>query len=683
MIGPLRRLDEDRVLIGLAAGAGQKSCVLMYNPKTRKIIERTTLLGDSHDIELSPDGDEIVIAHANAFSLLSSDDLQMKQAFIGAKRRQDHLWDLIRFDEEGAPPPRELRSGKIENLIDLHPNRNGLRWLSDGNLRNVRVHQKAHTNEPNHFSTFVTEIAVEDFSFDAMTVERRTLVKRYAYEQEIKAWRELVSVSPCGSRALLRHHVDGSGIDAQRISGGLLARLFGKSTPTPGYTGGSYLELWDLDSGEFLSCIKVADLSLEELDAFFGMFKLTPARVAYKYDDPVAPVLISDGVNAASRRHESDSVWKRLMSFPAAAAWAGSGYVVLFQNGNLRQIDNNGTAGPMIRIENFPKIDPNERLVDGCLLELHLEYLEPSRLRVTSNRVSFEVELPGSKDTDSVVASVNFDATTFEPDMQTARKLAAKTRPANVKIRSRKPEAIVAGLKKMAPIVGKKYEHVVFDQTWTPTLIQGETFLEEEMFCNILLQAPQTPEAADALDDLIAAFLSQCGATNSIVHQDGEKFSLTDCVIASIQLRGEVSDPCMEWVRRRDEDHEGVFCHEVIERVLPGFSVASEDVLRLVVQIGVQDAMGQQPEAIQPNAPGRRSFMGISAMEWVAQAMEADELQPERLASIIIDEAQGFFDRKAQLQTSSLGARDFIERLSANLDQRSLKETRLAAALLV
>lgn len=682
MIGTFVRLDDDRVLLGLEAGSGQRPCILLYDVKTRKIVGRTNVFSDAHHIVLSPGGDKIVISHVNGFTLLSADELATQRVFIGAKKREDHVWDLIEIDEARASLPRELKSGKIDNAIDLHPYRNGLRLLSDGTLRNVRVHQKAHTNEPNHFSTFVTKITVEDFSFDAMTVERRPLVERFSYEQEIKAWHELVSVSPCGSRALLRHHADGSGADVQGKRGGLFAQLFGKPSPKPRKTGSSSVELWNLDSCERESCFEVADLPLEDLDSLFRAGVPKPAMVAYKYDDPVAPVLIADGYSAASRTHEPDTVWRRLMSLPAAAGWTETGCVILFQNGHLRRFEHDGTAGPMVRIENFPSIDPNERMVDGTTLELQLECLEGSRLRVTGERVSFDVDMPASKDVTSVKPSVRFDATTFGQDMQTARKLAAKARPANVEIRSRKPEAIVAGLNKMAPIVSKKYENVVFDQTWTPMLMQSDAFLEEDTFCNILLQTPDTPGAADALDDLIAAFLSRCGPTNLVVHQDGEEFSLTRCVIASILLRGEVSDPCMEWLRRRDEYHEWVFGQEVIERVLPEFAVASEDVLRLVVLLAVQDAMGQQPEAIQPNAPGRRSLMSISAMDWVARAMEVGELEPERLATVIAEEVQGFFDRRAQLQTSSVSARDFIERVTANLDHTSSKEAELAAALL-
>lgn len=598
------------------------------------------------------------------------------------KKREGHVWDLIEFDEAHASLLWELRTGKIENAVDLHPYKNGLSWLSDGRLRNVRVHQKAHISNPKHFSTFVTTITVEDFSFDAMSVERRTLVKRYAYDQEIKGWHELVSVSPCGSKALLRHHADGSAPVASARNGGLLARFFGKATAKQRHTGSSFLELWNLDSGELVSCFEVAGFPLEELDRFFKLGVPKPARVVYKYNDPVEPILVADGTNAESRRHETDTVWRRLMSLPAAAAWTQTGGVLLFQNGQLRRFEHNGTVGPMVRIENFPSLDPNERMLDGATLELQLECLEGSRLRITGKRASFDVHMPMSEDVTAVQACIRFDATTFEQDMQMAEKLAAKARPANVNIRSRKPDAIVAGLTKMAPIVRNKYEHVVFDQTWTPTLMQGDAFLEEGIFCDILLQAPETPGAADALDDLISAFLSQCGATNLVVHQDGEKFSLTHCVIASILLRGKVSEACMEWLRRRDEDHEWVFGQEVIERVLPEFSVASEDVLRLVVLLGVQDAMGQQVEAIQSNARGRRSFMEISAMKWVAEALEAGELEPARLASVIAEEAQGFFTRRAQLRTSSVGAQGFIERIAGNLDQTSSKEAELAIALL-
>lgn len=342
MIGPFRPLDDDRILLGLRAGSGQRPCILLYDVKARNIVGRTPLFADAHEIALSPGDDLIVVVHANGLTLLSTDELATHRVFIGAKKREGHVWDLIEFDEAHASLLWELRTGKIENAVDLHPYKNGLSWLSDGRLRNVRVHQKAHISNPKHFSTFVTTITVEDFSFDAMSVERRTLVKRYAYDQEIKGWHELVSVSPCGSKALLRHHADGSAPVASARNGGLLARFFGKATAKQRHTGSSFLELWNLDSGELVSCFEVAGFPLEELDRFFKLGVPKPARVVYKYNDPVEPILVADGTNAESRRHETDTVWRRLMSLPAAAAWTQTGGVLLFQNGQLRRFEHNG-----------------------------------------------------------------------------------------------------------------------------------------------------------------------------------------------------------------------------------------------------------------------------------------------------------------------------------------------------
>lgn len=86
MIGPFRPLDDDRILLGLRAGSGQRPCILLYDVKARNIVGRTPLFADAHEIALSPGDDLIVVVHANGLTLLSTDELATHRVFIGAQK---------------------------------------------------------------------------------------------------------------------------------------------------------------------------------------------------------------------------------------------------------------------------------------------------------------------------------------------------------------------------------------------------------------------------------------------------------------------------------------------------------------------------------------------------------------------------------------------------------------------
>lgn len=280
----------------------------------------------------------------------------------------------------------------------------------------------------------------------------------------------------------------------------------------------------------------------------------------------------------------------------ASVQWIDNDHVVVLSlDGTVREVSLSGGTGRAYRL-----VDP----LTGTWPYVHPTPVLPSLIHlqarsfavdVLSSRLEFDLPSLRPGKLDDLLSSTPLpyrlvrDVAGYQAEVSHVDRLAEAIRRGYVKIASKEPATIIAGLGKLAREVSLHLDEIVVDDRWLPSLfIRGKPIGEEEL-CNILV-ADGSAGAARILDVFLTAFLDATeGRNRSVWHPDDTTPTMGPVALALIGLCDPLPPSVARYFARRDMDHDS-WTAAAFERLsLSQERLLKDDLVALQVRLAIQD----------------------------------------------------------------------------------------------
>lgn len=181
------------------------------------------------------------------------------------------------------------------------------------------------------------------------------------------------------------------------------------------------------------------------------------------------------------------------------------------------------------------------------------------------------------------------DGEAHQAEVQQVDRLAEAIRRGYVRISTREPARIIAGLRELAEEVRDHLGEIVVDHRWIPTLHCRGKAIPEAEFCGILV-ADGSAEAVGALDALLSAFLAATeGQHGNVWHPDDGTPTLGPVAFALLRMCDPLPPSVARFFARRDMNHDMWTAGEFERLALPSNRYLSPDLLSLQFRLAIQD----------------------------------------------------------------------------------------------
>ncbi len=208
-------------------------------------------------------------------------------------------------------------------------------------------------------------------------------------------------------------------------------------------------------------------------------------------------------------------------------------------------------------------------------------------------------------------------------------RLAAAIRPGYIKIKTTSPSDIIDGLQKLAPELQKKFNEIVVDDRWVPTLYHRGKQLDEKQFCSILIDQ-RSQSAQVALETLLKNFLDLAGdRAGSIWDPEGFTPAMAPTAIALIQLCDFIPEAVFRYFALRDMNHDMWTPVRFSELNLSPSRLAARDLLALQIRLAIQDICTGNPKPY---------LFALYSLNHVRIALYANPSLSSGLADIIVEQ---------------------------------------------
>jgi hypothetical protein len=368
---------------------------------------------------------------------------------------------------------------------------------------------------------------------------------------------------------------------------------------------------------------------------------------------------------------------KHSMHAAVSMAWRSADrLVVLSRDGSVRELSLSAGIGPAYRLASpgdgaWPFSDrdtfPPELIhlrgttfaVD--LYDFRLEFDLPSDGKLGAANIAVSTPL---------VYRVVKDRERHNVEVQEVDRLAEAIRRGFVKIGSKDPARIIAGLRELAGEVREHIDEIVVDHRWLPSLqYRGKAVTEAEL-CEILV-ADGSDEAVRALDGLLTAFLDATeGWHGNVWHPNGGAPALGPVAVALIRMCDPLPASVPEFFARRDMNHDMWTAPEFERLALPPERFAAPDLVTLQIRLAIQDICTGNVEA---------DILALYRLPLVREALRTNPSLADDLASTI--HAQIEAQSSDLTWASEAGVAGVLDAIAESLHTENSAEAALAAEL--
>jgi hypothetical protein len=358
-------------------------------------------------------------------------------------------------------------------------------------------------------------------------------------------------------------------------------------------------------------------------------------------------------------------------------AWNSSDrVVVLSRDGTVREISLSAGIGPAHRL-----VSP----ADGAWPFSDRDTFPPELIHLQGNafavdlfdfRLEFELPSGGSFGPGNLEGSTPLayrvvkDRDAHQAEVKEVDRLAEAIRRGFVKIGSKEPVRIIAGLQELAREVRDHLDEIVVDHRWLPSLQYRGKAITESEFCDILV-ADGSDAAVGALDGLLSAFLDATeGKHGNVWHPNDGTPALGPVAFALIRMRDPFPDSVARFFARRDMNHDMWTAQEFERLALPPERYLSSDLLTLQIRLAIQDICTGNVEA---------DLFALYRLSLARDALRADPALAPGIATTIVEQLEA--QSPDLTWASGAGVSGVLESIAEGLDAGDRAEAAVAAEL--
>ncbi|GKQ51500.1 hypothetical protein [Bradyrhizobium sp. Ce-3] len=358
-------------------------------------------------------------------------------------------------------------------------------------------------------------------------------------------------------------------------------------------------------------------------------------------------------------------------------AWiARDRFVVLSRDGTVRELSIAGDVG-----QTYQLVDPKTgtwSFTEPSLFPHELIHIRSSAFAITAfnHRLEFDLPSMAASSVGALGAPIPLayravaDVAARNAEVKRVDSLAEAIRRGYVKIGSKEPARLIAGLRELAREAREHFDEIVVDERWLPTLHYRGKAVGETEFCDILA-ADGSDAATRALDELLTAFLDATAVRRQNVwHPDDVTPTMGPVTFALIRLCDPLPPSVARFYDRRDMSHDTWTPQEFERLDLPKSRFSSPDLLTLQIRLAIQDICTGNVKA---------DIFALYRLPLVREALHVDPSRSADLAQAIIDQLSGQASDLAW--ATSAGVAGVLEAIVEGLDAGIPAEAALADEL--
>jgi hypothetical protein len=287
-----------------------------------------------------------------------------------------------------------------------------------------------------------------------------------------------------------------------------------------------------------------------------------------------------------------------------SVAWSSHDrLVVLSRDGTVRELSLSAGVGPAYRL-----VDPAGGAWPFSTRDIfppELIHLHGNAFAVDLYNFRLEFDLPSADKlgagnlavSTTLAYRVVRDGEAHQAEVKQIDRLTEEIRRGYVKIGSKEPARIIAGLHELAAEVRNHLDEIVVDHRWLPSLQYRGKAITETEFCDILV-TDGSDAAVDALDGLLSAFLDATeGQHENVWHPNDGTPTLGPVAFALIRICDPIPLSVPRFFARRDANHDMWTLPEFERLALPPERYLSSDLVALQMRLAIQDVCTGNVEA--------------------------------------------------------------------------------------
>lgn len=277
-------------------------------------------------------------------------------------------------------------------------------------------------------------------------------------------------------------------------------------------------------------------------------------------------------------------------------AWTqeASRIVVIGRNGIVREVAFPEGPGPAWKVSDPPQ---SSHGFDWKSQDARLVRIRDRTFAVDYGAARLEFDLPASPNfgphhlegTKPLPIRVIMNHAQHAKELATADRLTRAIRPGYITIKSLVSGEIIAGVSKLAGEVSARFDEIVVDARWVPSLSLRSKPIEEQTFCDILVKDGSNA-ARQALTDLLDAYLEQTtGKALPVWHTDDTTPTMGPVALALIKLCDPIPQQVTAFVAQRDMEHDNWTPKSFGALQLSAKRFSESDLLALRIRLALQD----------------------------------------------------------------------------------------------
>jgi hypothetical protein len=358
-------------------------------------------------------------------------------------------------------------------------------------------------------------------------------------------------------------------------------------------------------------------------------------------------------------------------------AWTGPRtFVCLSRDGMVREMSLDGDLYPA-----FQLVHPETRAwpySDRDIFQPQLHWIAGRIFAVDlfNERLEFELPAAGPGADQEPTARIPLpyriikDRDGHALEVKEVDRLTERIRRGYVKIGSKEPVHIIAGLHELAQEVRNHLDEIVVDHRWLPSLFLRGKPIGENEFCDILI-ADGSEAAVNALQDLLTAFLDATEPKHeNIWHPNDGTPTMGPVALALIALSDRVPDAVARFYARRDMNHD-MWTFEAFARLdLAEDRFLSPDLEKLQIRLAVQDVCTGNVDA---------DIFQLYRLPLSRARLHRNPSIAETLAETIFDQISA--QAPDLTWASNVGASGVADAIAKSVDRTNPAEARLSERL--